>query len=229
MICLVAGMHRSGTSALAGMLHSNGIIMGREGKWYPPPMRENPKGFFEHKGFRNLNDVILREHGYRVKSFDPVVPVMRIEQVRAETKDRMALMVQEHHKRYEHWGFKDPRTSLTLPVWLHVLTEQGITADDVRVLISCRPTEDVVESMRRRNNREKIPGQFRDLAMAYNERLLAACGNWVEFKTVDFADLIYKTKATALALSAYIGVPITDTSHIDRQLADRAKGVSHGQ
>ena len=229
MIVLVAGMHRSGTSALAGMLHSNGIIMGRKGKWHPPPMRENPKGFFENRDFRVLNDQILRDHGYRVKSFDPAVPMIAVDRVRAETRMQMQLVVQEYNKTYEHWGFKDPRTCLTMPVWLSVMTSVGISSDDVRILLTCRPTDDVATSMMRRGNKEKVPGQFRDLAMAYNKAVLDACNGWVKYKTVDFKDLMYKTKATALAISAFIGCSIDDTEHIDPELADRAQRGRHGK
>jgi hypothetical protein len=229
MIVLVAGMHRSGTSALAGMLHSNGIIMGHDGKWHPPPMRENPKGFFENRDFRVLNDQILRDHGYRVKSFDPVVPTIEVDRVRFETKAQAQLLVQEYNRAHEHWGFKDPRTCLTMPVWLRVIDSVGISSDDVRILLTCRATDDVVESMKRRGNKERLgPGQFRDLAMAYNRAVLDACDGWVKYKTVDYADLMYKTKATALAIGAFVGCSIDDTEHITPELADRAKRGRHG-
>lgn len=229
MIVLVVGMHRSGTSALAGMLHSNGIIMGRNGKWYPPPMRENPKGFYENHDFRVLNDQILRDHGYSVKSFDPAVPSVTVERVRYETRMRMQLLVEEYNKTYEDWGFKDPRTCLTLPIWLGVMAAVGVTSDDVRILITCRPTDDIVASMLRRGNKERLgAGQFRDLAVAYNKAALEACNGWVKYKTVDYKDLMYNTKATAMGISAFIGRAMDSTEHINPELADRAKGGGHG-
>lgn len=223
MIVLVVGMHRSGTSALAGMLHSNGIIMGKEKSWHPPPMRENPKGFYENREFRVLNDQILRDHGYRVKAFDPAVPSMDMQRVRAETHDQMQLLVRDYNRTYEHWGFKDPRTCLTLPVWLNVMASIGITKDELRVLIPHRPTEAVVASMLARGNKERVAGQFRDLAIAYNKQVLGACNGWAEYKTVDFKRLIHETEAVALELSVFTGCSITDTSHIEPAIADRVK------
>jgi hypothetical protein len=228
MIVLVVGMHRSGTSALAGMLHSNGIIMGREGSWYPPPMKENPKGFYENKEFRVLNDQILRDHAYRVKSFDPVVPTITVERVRYETRMQMQILVEEYDRTYADWGFKDPRTCLTLPIWLGVIGAAGINSEDVRILLTCRPTDDIVGSMLRRGNKEREGGQFRDLAIAYQKAALEACNGWVKYKTVDYADLMYRTKATALIISEFIGRSIDDTEHITPELADRAKRRSHG-
>jgi hypothetical protein len=223
MICLVVGMHRSGTSALAGMLHSNGIIMGRDDKWHPKPMRENPKGFFENRDFRALNDQILRDNGYKVKSFSPEIPTINSTHVRAETMAQMELLVREYHTTYENWGFKDPRTCLTLGVWFEVMTGLGIYKDIVRVLIPCRPTDDVVASMMARGNKEQRPGQFRDLAMAYNERIAEVVTGIVDYKTVGVKRLIHEPEAVAMELSAFTGCSITDTSFIEPTIADRAK------
>ena len=52
------GMHRSGTSALAGALHLTGFDLGQN---IMPPADENPKGFFENQHIVDLNDRILEE------------------------------------------------------------------------------------------------------------------------------------------------------------------------
>jgi hypothetical protein len=49
-------MHRSGTSAVAGILHLNGIAMGSEKTFKPKPLPQNPKGFYENYDFRKIND-----------------------------------------------------------------------------------------------------------------------------------------------------------------------------
>ena len=54
MIC-VLGMHRSGTSALTGVVEQLGAFLG------PPahlmaPRADNPAGFFEHQPLTDLND-----------------------------------------------------------------------------------------------------------------------------------------------------------------------------
>ena len=82
MIVIVVGVHRSGTSAVAGILHLNGIAMGSEKTFKPKPMPQNPRGFYENYDFRKLNDRILKLAGYRVKSFDTLIP-------QAHTNDRM--------------------------------------------------------------------------------------------------------------------------------------------
>jgi hypothetical protein len=57
---LLLGMHRSGTSALAGMLHSGGIKLGDD---FIQPLPENPKGFFEDLKIQNINKQILAAIG----------------------------------------------------------------------------------------------------------------------------------------------------------------------
>jgi hypothetical protein len=53
---LVFSLHRSGSSAAAGVLHHMGIHMG-ESLW--APFSSNPKGHYENLEFIALNDKIL--------------------------------------------------------------------------------------------------------------------------------------------------------------------------
>ena len=56
----VLGLHRSGSSATAGVLHHLGANMGDD---LLPPSLCNIRGFFENVHFVNLNDEILRTAG----------------------------------------------------------------------------------------------------------------------------------------------------------------------
>ena len=62
MQIVVLGMHRSGTSALCGLLNLAGVYFGREGEFIQTK-DENPKGFWERKDVRRLNDEILHSLG----------------------------------------------------------------------------------------------------------------------------------------------------------------------
>ena len=74
MIVIVLGMHRSGTSAIAGILHLNKIIMGSKDNFKPKPLPQNPKGFYENYDFRKINDQILKKVNYNVKSLNYNIP-----------------------------------------------------------------------------------------------------------------------------------------------------------
>ena len=52
MITIILGMHRSGTSTIAGVLHLNNISMGTYKNFWPRPLAQNPKGFYENYDFR---------------------------------------------------------------------------------------------------------------------------------------------------------------------------------
>ena len=54
MITIVLGMHRSGTSVVAGILHFNKVSMGTYETFWPRPLPQNPKGFYENFLHSNL-------------------------------------------------------------------------------------------------------------------------------------------------------------------------------
>ena len=57
---IVSGMHRCGTSAIAGVLHLLGASLPRK---LMPAMPENPRGFFESLDVKALNDRIFADAG----------------------------------------------------------------------------------------------------------------------------------------------------------------------
>ena len=59
---VVLGMHRSGTSAIAGFLAKAGFYAGEETDLLPSA-EDNPKGFFERADVNALNDLLLDELG----------------------------------------------------------------------------------------------------------------------------------------------------------------------
>ena len=47
MITIVLGMHRSGTSVVAGILHFNKVSIGTYETFWPRPLPQNPKVFMK--------------------------------------------------------------------------------------------------------------------------------------------------------------------------------------
>ena len=58
MQILILGMHRSGTSMVARLLNMLGCYLAPEG-FSSGANQENPKGFWERRDVRNLNDMVL--------------------------------------------------------------------------------------------------------------------------------------------------------------------------
>lgn len=222
MIVCVLGMHRSGTSAMAGLLHSNGIVMGREKEFRPRPMKENPKGFFENIRFRRINDTILARNGYKVKSFSPSIPF--IYPGNSDLEDKMKSILEGYQISFENWGWKDPRTSLTLYAWADVLNQLDMLKD-FKIIYMKRNIENISRSMKARGNKERYNGQFVDLALKYYNK----CNFYLEYleyrlylktKTISFEDnLLRKTEETCKVLSSFLNYDICDSSFIECKLS----------
>ena len=105
---IVLGMHRSGTSLLAGSLEAAGLFLGEVNNAAP----HNKKGNKENIPLRDLNDRIMA----RVSADWRTPPTAAILWTEAEKQDARALC-RAHQEQNQAWGFKDPRTLWTLEGW----------------------------------------------------------------------------------------------------------------
>lgn len=109
VIC-VLGMHRSGTSCLAGCLQDYGLHLGDVVNAAP----HNKKGNKENLTVRGINDLVLAASG---GSWDqPPGTLSWNDGLRARRDELIS-----SYANFPSWGFKDPRTLITLPFWLEAL------------------------------------------------------------------------------------------------------------
>lgn len=158
-VYIVIGMHRSGTSLVAGLLHNAGIDMG-EG-FFREPALDNPKGFYEDTRFRDINDSILKFNQYDVKSWGMNIPSCNADkslygQIRGVLEDA---------KRRQTWGVKDPRFCLTWHLWY-----KGFPQDTTVVYVYRNPIA-VANSLITRGNVETLSHGV-TLWTIYNQRAL---------------------------------------------------------
>jgi hypothetical protein len=139
----IAGMHRAGTSMIANALRLAGLYLGPDANFLPPAT-DNPSGFFEHAGFVHFNEDLLAATGGAWDHL-PACPPMAADDPRvAPLRDRATQLVDELAV-VPTWGWKDPRTSLTVRFWLDVVP-------DLRVVVCLRHPLEVALSLKRRNN-----------------------------------------------------------------------------
>jgi hypothetical protein len=143
---LVLGMHRSGTSAVAGALHLLGV---QPPKFMIPAAADNPSGFFEAFSVLGVNDWILHASGstwydslgFTGDALDARTRGIALALINfsliGEFADARLLLL------------KDPRLCLLLDFWLPVLAATGIAPSALLVL---RHPGDIVASLQRREN-----------------------------------------------------------------------------
>jgi hypothetical protein len=124
-IVVILGMHRCGTSLLANFLNAIGIDFGRN---FLPHDEWNAEGYWENKDILAAHEEILKVLKSEWK--DPRVflePAWLLEPEIRDLKARLIDTVRsETTKTKSIWGFKDPRTSVLLPIWWEIFTELEI-------------------------------------------------------------------------------------------------------
>jgi hypothetical protein len=140
-VVVVAGSGRSGTSTIAGVLKSAGLLI-------PPPEvsgnRTNPRGFFEPRWAVEFQTRLLRRSSVvltdaRPAAFDQTAGVAAEQEVR----DEVGGWVREHLARGEELLVKDPRNSWFLPMWRTAAADAGA---EVAFLTMLRHPAEVVGS-----------------------------------------------------------------------------------
>ena len=138
---LIAGFHRSGTSAVARVLHSAGLFLGDDLLGAEP---SNPHGHFEDNEVIAIHNEILEMNGHDWKVDTPFDPYVGKEQWQA-----IDSLVRRRRSGPQPWGFKDPRVCLLLPLWLHVIP-------DARVLVVFRRPGETIRSLHMRHSRQHV-------------------------------------------------------------------------
>jgi hypothetical protein len=151
VIC-VLGMHRSGTSCLAGSLEQQGLYLGDVNTSAPWNRRGNRESF----AMMDLHTAILEANGgsWEVPPATVAWETEHIEQGRA--------MLAEQAERTV-WGFKDPCTLLTYEGWRRLVP-------DLQPVGIFRHPLKVARSLKRRNDLDIDAGLA--LWRSYNERFV---------------------------------------------------------
>ena len=147
---IVIGMHRSGTSMLTDILENLGLFMGHR-------QNQNQESTF----FKHLNVWLLQQAGAAWDHPEPIASLINDTTRRAlfndflrhtlSTPRAVSFLGWGRYLRYRDvaaldmpWGWKDPRSTYTLPVWLDLFPK-------ARVIHIYRNGVDVANSLRVRS------------------------------------------------------------------------------
>lgn len=203
MIYVILGMHKSGTTLLANILHNSDVSMidtEAEGVDY------DNGGQFERAATNSINKELLRcgDH-HSLEVIRPAPPHEWTDAMRARADE----VVSGYNRTYSDWGFKDPRTCLSYDFWQESLGTH-------KVLCIYRDPEEVVSHYLAQSGgfRAKfgLPLATRALRAwcIYNRRILAHAGAggrpWL---TLSYADLM-RGGASFAALETFVGRRLED-------------------
>jgi hypothetical protein len=193
---LVMGMHRSGTSLISGLLHNANIDMGQG--HFGNIGKDNPKGYFEDRRFRKMNDRMLSFSQYDVKSWGTEIPIISANKTHMRQISRLLGASRGKTRR----GFKDPRTCLTWHIWRRYLPQ------DTTVVYVYRNPVSVANSLIKRGNITSLLNGLR-LWNIYNKRALPIRRH---FKTVfvQYEDVLQDGRIPSLGIEDTTG--LVDTS-----------------
>ena len=142
--CII-GMHRSGTSMVARLLNLGGLDLGDPTRLLDP-QADNPSGFWENRDIMDLNDRVLAVRGgswmkpplwQNGWESAPDIPALL---------DEAGTILDRAYgpRKATQWGWKDPRTTLTLPFWKRVV-------GPLRLVLVIRNPVDVAHSLATRH------------------------------------------------------------------------------
>jgi hypothetical protein len=141
---VVLGMHRSGTSAMAGTLGQLGCDMPQHPM---PPNENNPSGYFESLAIYQLNDAILASAGTSWDDWQAFNPDWLTSPRAQEFLLRATEVLAEEFGASRFFLVKDPRMCQLLPFWLGAFEAAGIAP---RIVLMHRNPIEVAASLERR-------------------------------------------------------------------------------
>jgi len=147
---------------VANLLHTCGVSLGPEDE-LNKPAPDNPDGHFENRSFVALNEDILTRFGGRWDDPPSLPTGWESAPEVGPYLERAENLIGRFRRR--HWGWKDPRTSLTLPFWQRLIP-------DLKIVVCVRNPLEVSRSLLLRGNLQS-PSPFQ-LWLTYYRQLLSA-------------------------------------------------------
>ena len=144
---LVLGMHRSGTSALAGMLSLCGASLPAT---LMPPADYNPRGFFESLAIFRAHQQLLAEWDSSWDDLSPLPEGWLDSSLGRQQRESMASLVEKEFGKSHLFVLKDPRICRLVPFWTEVLESLNIdfsfafpVRNPLEIATSLRAAQDV--------------------------------------------------------------------------------------
>lgn len=213
---IIIGMHRSGTSAVSGLLKDLGVFMGSD--LFGPQKGVNEKGFIENSYIVKINETLFDE---RCTSWDdPLAHSFEFpneSSVDERFVARSRKIIQREYGRHQLWGMKDPRTTLNLTFWQNIFSEMEIK---VHYLMMLRHPLEVASSLEKRDSYSLRKSLMLWLNYSLASYLLCPKDN---LYILNFDKLLHEPKRVATELSEKFNIsfPSSDLDFVDSNLKNQ--------
>jgi hypothetical protein len=145
-LLIVLGMHRSGTSAISGILD---LLDFNTGSSLLPPQPDNPKGFFENQRIVDFNDKCLTRLGASWSESFLFPPTWYENDTLSELIDELAQILKEELNFLSRSFLKDPRLCVLMPLYLKAFLLLEITP---YFIVCLRNPSEIAYSLKKRNS-----------------------------------------------------------------------------
>lgn len=193
---LIIGMHRSGTSALTGVLHQLGVAMP---SGLMPPAPDNPTGFWESVELSRIHDSALAAAGTRWDTPAPIPSDWFVSDEAADFRTQIQAVLERDFADCSLFAIKDPRICLLFPLWEQVLQQLKCT---IRTILPIRHPEGTIASLMARN--QMSPQRAQLLWLSYvllSERVTRNLPR----AFVRYDDLLADWRSTLASIEANLG------------------------
>lgn len=206
-VILVLGMHRSGTSALAGTFSQLGLSLGDD--LMPATADANPKGYFEHVRVVQAHDRLLAALGMDWADARPLPESWLRHPVTRQVRKELEALVRQLLEDGSAVVIKDPRACRFVPLWRDLLADMGVP---VHFAFIVRHPVEVAASLRRRDGMSEYRAGL--LSLAYQlEAEQATRGASRLFIT--YEDLIADWRLQVERCRLIFGVGVLPESRVD--------------
>lgn len=213
---IICGSGRSGTSAVARLLHEAGLSVGHE---LIEPDEHNAEGYFEERQVVKINQAVLNAAGV-----GPPLSWATRQQIIDAAQEYTPYMVEQSAAATPAW--KDPRFCWTLEPWLAVLDGRP------RIIVCLRSPAEVAASTMRyfgQVGEEAARSVYHVWRVQY-ERLLEVIDAYgLDATSVEYGELHRNTAAAVTRLSAFVcrtldpSLVRTDLRHHDLEMPDELR------
>jgi hypothetical protein len=197
---IVTGAGRSGTSAVARVLHESGVRMGNS---LAPPTEANREGFYEDLDVVDVNERLLADIGMS----DPWRPE------RWASRTDVLSAAKPYHPEMRALartgvdGWKDPRFAITLEAWLPALTSPP------KVVVCLRSPQAYAGSVTAIYGLVKPERAMREWSRHYRRLLAVIRAHKLKATCVEYDALIEQPGDVIESLARFVGRPL-DTNYV---------------